>query len=98
MPRYKKKMTKDQLEEHVLGWAFDELEELRDISMRILNDPSVPDDEIPWIFGGISRQVMSLIKLLVPFDHDQESLLEWAQDFVTQYEQESYDYSYRSMN
>lgn len=98
MKRIKKNLTKDQLKEHIINWVLDQVDELKDLSLRIQSDESIPEEEKPWIMGGIARQVKSAVALMEPISHEEEADMAWAIEFVTTYDQEASDYSYRSLN
>lgn len=94
MTREKKKFTYDQLEERVINWCIDQLEQLREISDRIYRDTGIDPEEKEIIYGGLARQVSNLLELILPLRHDEENLLLWAHDFVDEYETYDKDYHY----
>ena len=85
MTREKKKLTYDQLEEHVLYWATQRIQDLQDISHRIYRDTSIPDEEKEFIYNGLAEHVSELIELMYPLRHDEENLMLWANEFVDEY-------------
>lgn len=86
MTREKKKLTYQDLEQHVVYWAVDQLEDLREVAHRIYLDLSIHDEEKELIYGGLARQAFHLLELLIPLRHDEETLIEWANDFIDEYE------------
>ncbi len=85
MTREKKKLTYQQLEEHVVYWATDQLDDLRQIADNIYRDTSIQDDRKEFIYDGIANQVSHLIDLMTPLSHDEEHLMLWATEFVDEY-------------
>ena len=86
MPREKNKLTYQALEEHAIYWVTDQLEDLKETATNIYLDQSIVDEEKEFIYNGLARQVSNLIELMHPLRHDEQSLLEWAQEFVNEYE------------
>lgn len=86
MPREKNKMSHQKLEQHTIYWASDRLDELREIAQTVYLDLSIPDEEKEIIYTGLARQAGLLLELLQPYDHEEETLVEWANAFIDEYE------------
>lgn len=85
MTREKKKWSCQKLEDHIVIWATDRLDELHEVTDKIYLDQSILDEEKDFIYSGLADQIFHLLELINPFDHDYEVLIQWAQDFVDEY-------------
>ena len=81
----KKKMSYNDLEEHVITWAVDQLSHLQDVIAEIEEDFSIDEEKKVMIMRNFSQPIDALLDLITPLRHDEECLLEWAFNFVDQY-------------
>ncbi len=81
MPREKKKLTYLQLETHVVLWATEQLEELREVDYTV-----EIFDQKQIIYHSMYDRILYLVELLKHISHDEEALVEWAQDFLERFE------------
>lgn len=85
MTRKKKKLTCQELEEYVLFWTTERLEEVRKLTQTIYNDISIDDQEKEFIYHTMADQVCDLVDLMWPLEHDEEHLMTWAHEFIDEY-------------
>lgn len=85
MARSKNKLTYTALEEHVLDWLTNQLEQMRDATDRLEKDESVHPKHKEIMMLGMAEQVRDLLELLSPLHHDEECLVEWAKNFVLEH-------------
>lgn len=80
--RSRNKLTYAALEEHILDWLTDQLEQMRDVTDRLENDDSVLSKHKELILMGMAQQTADLLELMHPLHHDEECLVEWAKSFI----------------
>jgi|GEM_PF-2193522 len=85
MARPKNKLTYIALEEHVLDWLIDQLEQMRDATDKLEQDDSIHPKHKQLIFIGMAQQTRDLLELIAPLNHDETCLVEWAKSFVLEY-------------
>ncbi len=85
MPRQKKKLKYDELEEHIIIWAINRLEELRDMAQETASNNRYIEEEKEFILESIATQIHLLLELIIPLPHDQPNLIQWSHDFVDEY-------------
>lgn len=81
MPREKKKLTYSQLENHVIAWATEQLEQLREIDYTV-----EVFDHKQRIYHSMYDRILYLVELLKPIEHNEDALVEWAENFLDRFE------------
>lgn len=81
MTREKKKLTYSQLEDHVIVWATEQLEQLREVDYTV-----EVFDQNKIIYHSMYDRILYIVELLKPLEHNEESLVEWAEDFLERFE------------
>jgi len=85
MPREKKRLTSQELEEHTMFWATERLEEFRELADKIFHSETIPSEQKEVFYNGIAFHTSGILELIAPLRYDEEHLLDWAQDFVDEY-------------
>jgi len=85
MARSKNKLTYVALEEHVLDWLTDQLEQMRDAIDKLESDDSIHPKHKELMMLGMAQQVGDLLELMKPLSHDEECLVKWARNFVLEH-------------
>ena len=89
----RKKMTYEQLEDHVISWAVDQLAMIREAMHDLEYDDTFTDDRKRSICYTYVEPLDCLLNLLIPLRHDQECLIEWASMFMREYDQSDEEYA-----
>ncbi len=82
MPRDKKKMNYNDLEQHVTNWVLDQIEGLRNVIDEIEDTEHLPDNDKAIIFGEIAGQFHDLLQLMKKINHDERHIFNWVEDFI----------------
>jgi len=77
----KNKLKDNQLQEHVIDWATDQIHNIR-CMVDMLNDSDLEDGHRSRIFDDIAEQLVEILDLLEPIDHDKTMLFDWAERFI----------------
>lgn len=85
MPREKRRLKYDELEEHASTWAINRLDELRDMAQETYSSDRYVSYEKEFILESIADQVFLVLELIQPLSHDQPNLIQWSNDFVDEY-------------
>lgn len=81
----KRKMTYNDLEDHVVTWCVEQLSLVRDAVAEIEENPIVVAFQKELIFKDFAKTVETLINLISPLRHEEECLMEWAFNFMDEY-------------
>ena len=92
----KKDMSFDGLKNHLIDWWCDRIKNEKLLTEEILADNSIPLDEKELILGGIANSVEILLELLDPVVHDEDDLLEWAEEFIDEYKMPENDEDFKN--
>lgn len=88
--REKKKMSFDDLERHVINWAVDQLDSLRECVYEIEDDVTVSYEKRFILYANMAKAVDDLLSLLNPLRHDADCLMEWGFSFVDEHNRTNY--------
>ena len=88
--REKRKMSFDDLERHVINWAVDQLDSLRECVYEIEDDVTISYDKRFILYANMAKAVDDLLSLLNPMRHDADCLMEWGFNFVDEHSRISY--------
>lgn len=83
----KKKMSFSDLEQHAIRWATFRLEDLKEIAENLEATKDVSEDDRFMINEDIADQVFYLEAFMLPLRHDEDTLIEWAKEFIDEYYQ-----------
>ncbi len=83
----KKKMSFSDLEAHSIRWATFRLEDLKDIAENLEATKDISEDDRSIVNEDIADQVFHLVAFMQPLRHDEETLIEWADEFIDEYYQ-----------
>jgi len=81
MSRDKKKITIAQLEEHVLDWAEERMNDLRNV-VDMFNDSAMPDEQLALVNDDIACQLNEIRELIKPIKYERTNLIEWSDSFI----------------
>lgn len=82
----KKKRDIEFYKDHTITWGIDKLSDIRDVVDDVYRSVSLSAYEKENIIRDYAREVEDLVDLLDPFEHDHDNLIEWAKDFMAEYE------------
>ena len=78
----KKKMSFADLERHAILWGTFRIEELKEMEEDLYFDKNISDEEKDVVYGSIAEQLVHLVAFMGPLRHDEQSLMEWAHEFI----------------
>jgi len=81
----KRKMSYNDLEDHVITWCTDQLSAIQDLVAEIEDDQFVVPLNKELIFKDYAKTVETLVNLLAPLRHEEHCLMEWAFNFIDEY-------------
>jgi hypothetical protein len=82
----KKKMSYGDLEEHVIDWCVDRIQDMRDTIDEIEDDQDIPKELKNNVYYDLSKRIEHIVNLMEPLRHDNETLVEWCISFVNEYD------------
>lgn len=82
MPNGKKRITYLALEEHVLAWSKDQVENIKSVLDMLEDNEDISNDQRDRIHIGISETMRELLELLKPICNDDREMIKWMKDFI----------------
>ena len=86
----KKRLEYTVLELHVINWATDRIDELRDMSLD-MEEVEMSIEEEKVVCSSIAFELFRLMELLKPLRYFEDSLFDWATEFLEEHYDKNFE-------